>query len=102
MAILKKTDKGAVITMNPFNEQPVKASDDFYNWKELAPKPYNKFDVDPYTRVRVILANGAEYEAVGFCHHFHRHCPDNDLRRELAITRRKEQQQQSALPPLNR
>ena len=37
--------------MNPFNEQPVKASDEFYNWKELAPKPYNKFDVDPYTRV---------------------------------------------------
>ena len=86
--------------MNPFNEQPVKASDEFYNWKELAPKPYNKFDVDPYTRVRVILANGAEYEAVGFCHHFHRHCPDNDLRRELAITRRKEQQQQKRIAAL--
>ncbi|MCM1194658.1 MAG: hypothetical protein NC332_01855 [Firmicutes bacterium] len=89
--------------MNPFKEQPLKPSEDFYNWKELAPKPYNKFDVDPYTRVRVILANGAEYEAAGFSHHFHRHCSDNDLRRELAVLRRKEQQQQkriSALKPI--
>lgn len=86
--------------INPFNEQPIKTCDDFYNWKELAPKPYNKFDVDPYTRVRVILANGNEYEAVGFCHHFHRHCPDNDLRRELALMRRKEQQQQKRIAAL--
>ncbi|MCX4287824.1 MAG: hypothetical protein OSJ68_11175, partial [Clostridia bacterium] len=77
--------------------------EDFYNWKQLAPKPYIKFEVDPYTRVRVILANGAEYEATGFSHHFHRHCPNNDLRRELAVLRRKEQQQQkriSALKPI--
>ena len=89
--------------MNPFNEQPLRTNEEFYNWKELAPKPYNKFDADPYTRVRVILANGAEYEAVKFSHAFHRHCDNNDLRRELAILRRKEQQQQkriSALKPI--
>ncbi|MCH5151514.1 MAG: hypothetical protein J1F65_02510 [Clostridiales bacterium] len=86
--------------LNPFNEKPIKTNDDFYNWKELAPKPYNKFDVDPYTKVRIILANGAEYEAVGFSHHFHRHCPDNELRRELATLRRKEQQQQKRIAAL--
>ena len=82
------------MSLNPFNEKPIATNDDFYSWKELAPKPYNKFDVDPYTKVRVILANGAEYEAVWFSHQFHRHCPDNELRRELALARRKEQQQQ--------
>lgn len=91
------------MSINPFTEKPIKTNDDFYSWKELSVKPYNKFDVDPYTRVRIILANGAEYEAVWFCHQFHRHEPNNDLRRELAITRRKEQQQQkriSALKPI--
>ncbi len=91
------------MSLNPFNEKPLVTNDDFYSWKELAPKPYNKFDVDPYTKVRVILANGAEYEAVWFGHQFHRHCADNELRRELATIRRKEQQQQkriSALKPI--
>lgn len=88
------------MSLNPFNEKPVVTNDEFYNWKELSPKPYNKFDVDPYTKVRIILANGAEYEAVGFSHHFHRHCPNNELRRELAVTRRKEQQQQKRIAAL--
>lgn len=88
------------MSMNPFTEKPIKTNDDFYSWKEMSVKPYNKFDVDPYTRVRIILANGAEYEAVWFCHQFHRHEPNNDLRRELAITRRKEQQQQKRIAAL--
>ncbi|MCH5152482.1 MAG: hypothetical protein J1F68_00780 [Clostridiales bacterium] len=88
------------MTLNPFNEKPIKSNSDFYNWKELAPKPYNKFDVDPYTKVRIILANGAEYEAVWFSHQFHRHCSDNELRRELATLRRKEQQQQKRIAAL--
>ncbi|MCM1289335.1 MAG: hypothetical protein NC132_01605 [Corallococcus sp.] len=88
------------MSMNPFTEKPIKTNDDFYSWKQLSVKPYNKFDVDPYTRVRIILANGAEYEAVWFCHQFHRHESNNDLRRELAITRRKEQQQQKRIAAL--
>ena len=86
--------------LNPFNEKPIKTVDEFYNWKELAPKPYNKFDVDPYTKVRIILANGAEYESVWFGHQFHRHAADNELRRELATLRRKEQQQQKRIAAL--
>lgn len=88
------------MSFNPFNEKPVKTVDDYYNWKELAPKPYNKFDVDPYTRVRVILANGAEYESVWCSHQFHRHATDNEMRRELATIRRKEQQQQKRIAAL--
>lgn len=88
------------MSFNPFNEKPLTTVNDYYNWTQLAPKPYNKFDVDPYTKVRVILANGAEYEAVWFSHQFHRHCSDNELRRELANVRRKEQQQQKRIAAL--
>ena len=88
------------MSFNPFNEKPLKMPDEFYSFNQLALKPYNKFEVDPYTRVRVILANGAEFEANAFCHQFHRHCENNDLRRELAICRRKEQQQQKRIASL--
>lgn len=88
------------MSFNPFNEKPLKTCNEFYNWKEIATKPYNKFDVDPYTRVRVILANGNEFEATWFSHQFHRHCDNNELRRELATLRRKEQQQQKRIAAL--
>lgn len=88
------------MSMNPFVEKPIKTAEDFYGWNNMALKPYNKFDVDPYTRVRIILANGAEYEAVWFSHQFHRHERDNDLRRDLATLRRKEQQQQKRIASL--
>ena len=88
------------MSFNPFNEKPLRTADNFYSWKQLALKPYNKFDVDPYTRVRIILAAGAEFEAVWFGHQFHRHCDNNDIRRELAVTRRHEQQQQKRIASL--
>ena len=67
------------MNINPFDEKPLRTKNEFMDWKKLAPKPYNKFEVDPYTKVRIILACGAEYEAVWFGHQFHRHCPDNDV-----------------------
>ena len=89
---------------NPFLEKPKKLEACVMNWKDLAPKPYDKNEVSPYTRVRCILMNGTEYEAVWFGHEFHRNCSDNDLRRTLAMVRRQEQQQQkliSALKPVD-
>jgi hypothetical protein len=56
--------------------------------------------VDPYTRTRVILMNGTEFEAQWFSRNFSRHCANNDLRRELAVTRRLEQQQQRKIAML--
>ena len=88
--------------MNPFNERPMKLEDTVMDWKAIYPLPYDKRTVDPYTRTRVILMNGTEFEAVWFSHQFSRHSTDNDLRRELALLRRSEQQQQkliSALKP---
>lgn len=80
--------------MNPFEQNPSKIVDGIMDWSTIYPKPYDKNTVDPYTKVRIILMNGIEVEAVMFKHQFHRNCPDNDIRRELALSRRIEQQQQ--------
>ena len=80
--------------MNPFLEKPESLLSKFENWKQLYPKPYNKREVDPYTKTRIILMNGTEFEANWFSHQFSRHTADTDLRRELALTRALEKQQQ--------
>lgn len=87
-------------TMNPFEIRPEKPDSLFRARKDVIRTPCGATEVDPYTRVRTILAAGAEFEAVGFSHAFARHCIDNDLRRELALTRRIEQQQQKAIASL--
>lgn len=86
--------------MNPFEQKPMPIDDTFRNWTNIYPKPYNKHEVDPYTKTRVILMNGTEYEAVWFSHQFQRHCPDMELRRALALVRRSEQQQQKVIAAL--
>ena len=80
--------------MNPFNEKPLPLEKMLENWKQLYPTPYNKREVDPYTKCRIILMNGTEFEANWFSHQFARHTDDNDLRRDLALTRYVEKQQQ--------
>lgn len=86
--------------MNPFEQKPSPIDASFHNWSNIYPKAYCKQEVDPYTKTRVILMNGTEYEAVWFSHQFQRHCPDNELRRELALVRRVEQQQQKVIAAL--
>lgn len=92
------------MNFNPFNEKPMNFDNSFIDWSKIYPVSYDKYDVDPYTKVRTILMNGTEYEAVWFNHQFFRHCNNNDIRRELANVRRVEQQQQkriSCIKPLN-
>ncbi|MBQ8684662.1 MAG: hypothetical protein IJ514_00630 [Clostridia bacterium] len=90
--------------MNPFNEKPISIESALQNWQQMYPKPYDKREVDPYTKTRIILMNGTEFEANWFSHQFARHTDDNDLRRDLALTRAVEKQQQlkiSLLKPMN-
>ena len=91
---------GGKIMLNPFLEKPKKLESTIMSMKMLAQKPYNKNEVDPYTRVRCILMNGTEYEAVWSKHHFNRHCTDNDIRRRVALIRRCEQEQQKLIAGL--
>ena len=83
--------------MNPFQLKPEKMTDSFMDWQQLYPRSYDKMGIDPYTRVRVILMNGTEFESNAYSHQFQRHESNNDLRRELAMMRRQEQQQQKKI-----
>ena len=90
--------------MNPFNEKPRAIEKALQNWQQMYPKSYNKREVDHYTKTRIILMNGTEFEANWFSHQFARHVDDNDLRRDLALAREVEKQQQlkiSLLKPVN-
>ena len=92
------------MSFNPFYEKPENVEKIYLTPSEMYARSYDKNEVDPYTKVRCILMNGTEYEAVGFSHRFFRACPDNDIRRSLAAVRRSEQQQQkqiAVLKPLN-
>ena len=80
--------------MNPFNEKPRPIDKLYQNWTQMYPKAYDKREVSPYTKCRIILMNGTEFEANWFSHNFARHVTDNSLRRELASVRTVEKQQQ--------
>ena len=76
-------------------------ADTFKDWCGIYPKPYRKQEVDPYTKTRIILMNGTEFEQVWYLHQFHRHCTDNELRKQIALVRRAEQQQQKVISALH-
>ena len=80
--------------MNPFEMKPAKKAELIVDWEKLWPQSYDKNCVDPYTRTRIILMNGTEFEANWFSHQMARHIEDPDLKRELALTRMVEKQQQ--------
>ena len=86
--------------MNPFAQKAQPISKTFESFSSLYPRSYHPLETDPYTKCRIILMNGTEYEAVKFSHQMARHCPIQELRRELAMTRRTEQQQQKKLANL--
>lgn len=82
---------------NPFEEKPMSDDKLFMDWNTLYEFSYNKYTTNPYTKCRIVLMNGTEFEAQWFSRNFSRHCTDNDLRRELALVRRSEQQQQKRI-----
>ncbi len=90
--------------MNPFEVKTNELESYFMSWEKMCARPYDKKTATPYTKTRVILLNGTEFESNWFLHQFARNCNDNELRREIAIVRNQEQQQQkriSALKPIN-
>lgn len=92
------------MSINPFEVESKGIESYFMNWDQMYPKSYDKKEVSPWTKVRIILMNGTEFESNWFLHQFARHCDNNDLRRDLALVRRQEQQQQkriSCLKPID-
>jgi hypothetical protein len=70
-----------------------------FTWADLVREPYSKLDVDAFTRLRVILMNGIESEAVRFSHVVSRMSPE--LQRDMAQIRRVEHHQQTMVNWLN-
>ena len=70
-----------------------------FDWHDLVRVPYSKLDDDAFTRVRVILMNGIESEAIRFSHSCAR--MNRDLQLPLARVRRVEQHQQTMVNWLN-
>ena len=62
-----------------------------FNWRDMVRNPISKLNDDAFTRVRIILMNGIELEAIRFQHSFAR--MNRELRRTLAEVRRAEQHQ---------
>ncbi len=90
--------------MNPFEIKTKKPEEYLSSLKDIYPVAYDKNEVSPYTKTRIILATGAEYEANWFSHQSQRTVNDIDLRRDMALVRyvEKEQQQKlSNLKPVN-
>lgn len=63
-----------------------------FTWKEMVGEPISKLDDDAFTRVRVVLMNGIEQEALRFSHMMARMSPPA-LREVLAQVRRTEHMQ---------
>ena len=90
--------------MNPIKERSRSLENCFLRLKKMYPKSYNKDKTSPYTKTRVILMNGTEFESQWFMHNFARHCDVPEILSTLAVVRRQEQQQQkriSCLKPIN-
>ncbi|MFW6051141.1 MAG: hypothetical protein ACODAU_08200 [Myxococcota bacterium] len=87
------------MTINLLKDKGTPLEQQGFTWKDLVQAPYSKLDDDAFTRVRVILMNGIESEALRFGHAFAR--MSRDLRRELARVRRVEQHQQTMVNWLN-
>ena len=66
-----------------------------FTWKDLNPKPISKLDDDAFTRVRIILMNGLEIDALRLKHLIARF--NGELRVPLAEVRRVEHHQATVI-----
>ena len=85
---MKKIRKVKKMTFNPLQEKGIPIEKQIRSWHEITKKPFNKNDVDCYTRTRQILMNGIEVEAWNFKHNFSRNCTDPEVNKFTAMTRR--------------
>ncbi len=56
------------MALDLFKEKGVPLDRQAFTWRDLTRRTYSKLDDDAFTRVRVILMNGIESEALRFSH----------------------------------
>ena len=83
------------MSFNPLKEKGLPLDKQLRNWEDMVGKPYNKIEVDCYTRTRQILMNGIEIEAWGFKHQFNRFMPNCDDKGRVAQLSRIDDSQQT-------
>jgi hypothetical protein len=98
---LEAAEKGRrpTVAINLLRDAGTPLNQQRFTWRELVQSPYNKLMDDAFTRVRVILMNGIESEAVRFGHACAR--VNGPLQGALARVRRIEQHQQTLVNWLN-
>lgn len=79
------------MSLNLFSSKGCPLEQQRFTWRDMVGKPISKLDDDAFTRVRIILMNGIELEALRFQHMAAR--MSRDLRLKLAQVRRTEQHQ---------
>jgi hypothetical protein len=87
------------VAINLLRDAGVPLEQQRFTWRDLVQAPYNKLMDDAFTRVRVILMNGIESEALRFGHACAR--MNGPLQEALARVRRVEQHQQTLVNWLN-
>src|SRR4051812_41233441 len=66
--IVQEPGRRTRMTLDLMKERGIPLEKQEFDWNELAGKPTSKLDDDAFTRVRVILMNGIESEALRFGH----------------------------------
>ena len=82
------------MTLDILKEKGIPLDKQRFTWRELVQAPTSKLDDDAFTRVRIILMNGLESDALRTKHAMARML-NGDMRLPLAQVRRVEQHQQT-------
>ncbi|MHB1001709.1 MAG: hypothetical protein ACYC27_20920 [Armatimonadota bacterium] len=85
----------------PFDISPTPMNEQIMNWGEMIQSPYDKHNVDAYTRCRVILMNGIENNSVLTSHNIARMIGNEEINAQLSMIRRIDSQQQQTVNWLN-
>lgn len=83
------------MALNLFSSKGCALDQQRFTWHDMVGKPISKLDDDAFTRVRIILMNGIENEAIRFQHMAAR--MSRELRQSLAQIRRSEQHQATSV-----
>ena len=72
------------MSFNALKEKGIPLEKQLRTWHDIVKRPFNRVEVDCYTRTRQILMNGIEVEAWNFKHHFARTSDDIELNKIIA------------------